>query len=133
MNKVFLDTVGIIALIDDDDQWHLPASAAYAELRSSKQEVVTTSFVFLECGNAASRRPYRKHVAEMLQFMEQKNQIIYPTEADWHQAWRIYQRSHVGGPSIVDCISFEVMRRLGIREAFTNDRHFSDAGLVALF
>jgi predicted nucleic acid-binding protein len=30
--------------------------------------------------------------------------------------------------SLVDCVSFEVMRRTGIRKAFAFDRHFQDYG-----
>ena len=30
--------------------------------------------------------------------------------------------------SLVDCVSFEVMRRAGIRKAFAFDRHFQDYG-----
>jgi len=30
-------------------------------------------------------------------------------------------------------VSFAVMRRLGITEAFTNDRHFGAAGFTTLF
>jgi len=36
-------------------------------------------------------------------------------------------------PGIVDCISFAVMRRLGLTEAFTNDQHFTAAGFTTLF
>jgi predicted nucleic acid-binding protein len=32
------------------------------------------------------------------------------------------------GPSLVDFSSFEIMRRLGIRSAFTFDRHFRQYG-----
>lgn len=38
-----------------------------------------------------------------------------------------------GQAGIVDQVSFLVMRRLGITEAFTNDRHFQAAGFVTLF
>ena len=34
---------------------------------------------------------------------------------------------------IVDQVSFIVMRRLGIIEAFTNDKHFEAAGFRVLF
>jgi predicted nucleic acid-binding protein len=30
-------------------------------------------------------------------------------------------------------VSFAVMRRLGIQRAFTNDRHFREAGFETLF
>lgn len=58
MNGVFLDTVGMIAVWDDTDQWHEAASAAYRNLLAQGQRLVTTSFVLCECGNAAARRPY---------------------------------------------------------------------------
>jgi predicted nucleic acid-binding protein len=33
----------------------------------------------------------------------------------------------------VDQVSFVVMRKLGISDAFTNDRHFQAAGCMVLF
>lgn len=36
------------------------------------------------------------------------------------------------GWSLTDCISFVVMQQHGIREALTGDRHFAQAGFVAL-
>ena len=53
MNRVFLDTVGIIAVWDDTDQWHAAAHAAYRALLAKGRRLVTTSFVLCECGNAA--------------------------------------------------------------------------------
>jgi predicted nucleic acid-binding protein len=34
--------------------------------------------------------------------------------------------------SLVDCSSFETMRRLGISTAFTFDRHFAEQGFVCI-
>ena len=62
MNAVFLDTVGMIAVWDVADQWHIAAEAAYQKLLSQGRSLVTTEIVLLECGNAASRRPYRPRV-----------------------------------------------------------------------
>ena len=56
-----------------------------------------------------------------------------PTGADWLQGWEAYAKSETGQAGIVDHVSFVVMRRLGLTEAFTNDRHFQAAGFKTLF
>ena len=48
-------------------------------------------------------------------------------------AWAAYRAGHAGEAGIVDQVSFAVMRRLGLTEAFTNDRHFAAAGFTMLF
>lgn len=52
---------------------------------------------------------------------------------DWIAGWEHYIRDGTGSAGIVDQISFSVMGRLGISEAFTNDKHFRDAGFQTLF
>jgi len=56
---VFLDTVGLLAVWDESDQWHRAAQACFSELLACRADLVTSSFILLECGNAAARRPYR--------------------------------------------------------------------------
>jgi len=65
--------------------------------------------------------------------MESGGMLVFPTDEDWSQAWMAYRQGDVGQPGVVDCISFAVMRRLGIKRAFTNDRHFQAAGFETLF
>jgi predicted nucleic acid-binding protein len=132
MIAVFLDTVGLLALWDASDQWHSAAEAAFTGLGSEKI-LLTTSFVLLECANAAARRPYRHAVERLRQRMEAGQMLVFPTTEDWRSAWTAYRQSDVGQPGIVDYVSFAVMRRLDIRQAFTNDRHFQDAGFEPLF
>lgn len=93
----------------------------------------TTTFILLECGNAAARRPYRQSVIRLRQRLESLNLLVTPTIDDWNEAWRGYEAGAIGDAGIVDHISFAVMRRLGCREAFTNDAHFRAAGFVTLF
>ena len=65
--------------------------------------------------------------------LEQAKTLIHPTEADWEQAWANYTRREAANAGIVDHVSFVDMRRLGITETFTNDRHFKAAGFTTLF
>ena len=72
-------------------------------------------------------------IGTLRQTLEQRQEVIVPTEDDWVQGWVAYDRGESGRAGIVDQVSFVVMRRLGLDEAFTNDRHFQAAGFATLF
>lgn len=133
MSAVFLDTVGMLAQWDQTDQWHDEAARAFQRLVARGDRTISTTFVLLECGNAAARRPYRSLVAQTREALETSGQLITPTDQDWQAAWSAYAHGDAADAGIVDHISFVVMRRLGITDAFTNDRHFKAAGFNTLF
>ena len=130
---VFLDTVGLLAVWDESDQWHRAAQTCFSELLGCRADLVTSSFVLLECGNTAARRPYRSAVSRLRTQMEPGHRLIVPTDEDWQGAWLAYERGEADSAGIVDHVSFAIMRRLSISKAFTNDAHFRAAGLETLF
>ncbi len=130
---VFLDTVGLLAVWDESDQWHSATQACFSELLGCRADLVTSSFVLLECGNAAARRPYRSTVSRLRKQMEPGRRQIEPTVEDCQAAWLAYERGEADSAGIVDHVSFTIMRRLGISKAFTNDGHFRAAGFETLF
>ena len=132
MRIIFLDTVGLLALWDESDQWHESAQRAYEQFSAEPVRLVTTSFVLLECGNAAARRPYRQDVADLWHALEQTGDLIHPTAEQLAGAWATYIARPAGAAGIVDLVSFAVMRQLGILEAFTNDAHFRAEGFETL-
>jgi predicted nucleic acid-binding protein len=79
------------------------------------------------------RRPYRQKVTELRAQLLEDGLIFDPTAEEMDEAWAAYRRGNAGDAGIVDQISYVVMRRLGIRQAFTNDEHFRAAGLETLF
>lgn len=129
----FLDTVGLLALWDATDQWHEPAEQAFRKLADAGATLTTTTFVLLECGNAAARRPYRSAVDSLRVELARADLLIRPTDEDWALAWDAYRTGGGTSAGIVDHVSFCVMRRLGLTDAFTNDRHFRVAGFHPLF
>lgn len=133
MTPVFLDTVGLIAVWDRADQWHNAAETTFLRLHHGLRPMVTTTFVLAECGNAAARRPYRSRVGRLRDILERGRDLVIPNDADWAAAWTAYERGEAGNAGIVDHLSFAVMKRLGLTDAFTNDRHFQAAGFVTLF
>src|SRR5438309_342394 len=88
---VFLDTVGLLALWDRSDQWHLAAETSFAELKERRTRLVTTSFILLECGNAAARSPYREFPNRLRMELERAKLLVVPNEQDWGDAWAAYQ------------------------------------------
>ncbi len=133
MIPVFLDTVGILALLERSDQWHGPAVAAWARLIEAGQPLRTTRLVLFECGNAVARKPYRRRVTEIWQEFQADGTLIEPSAREVDSAWEAYGRGEAGDAGIVDHVSFIVMRRLGLIEAFTSDNHFRAAGFRTLF
>lgn len=130
---VFLDTVGLLALWDESDQWHSAALTCFKPLQTGHADLGTTSFVLLECGNAAARRPYRSAVTRLWTEIGRAGRLVIPTDDDLAAAWAAYEKGEADSAGIVDHVSFAVMRRLGITKAFTNDRHFRAAGFENLF
>jgi predicted nucleic acid-binding protein len=86
VKAAFADTVGLLALWDGSDQWHEAAEQAFALLAKDKTALYTTSFVLLECANAAARRPYRGEVDRLRAEMERGGFLIQPTHQDWRGA-----------------------------------------------
>jgi predicted nucleic acid-binding protein len=133
VSDVFLDTVGLLALLDADDQWHAAAESAYQAIKAAGRDFVTTSFVLMEAGNAASRTSFRQHVSTIRRDLMERDQLVFPTAQDWERGWAMYEQNFANRAGIVDCISFAVMRSLNLTEAFTNDQHFAAAGFTPLF
>ncbi len=133
MRQMLLDTVGLIALWEETDQWHLAAERAMASLDLQQVRLVTTPLILVECANVAARKPYRRDVEQLRRRMIVDQTVVVPTDAEYEQAWRDYAAGSVGNAGIVDHTSFIVMRRLQITEAFTNDRHFKAAGFETMF
>src|SRR5438094_6968802 len=106
MTPVFLDTVGLIALWDGSDQWHLPAKNAFQLLLAAGRILTTTPQVLFECGNAASRRTYRNDVVELRDSLMQEQLLIDPTPQEIDAAWAAYSQGQPGDAGVVDLISF---------------------------
>ena len=132
MSGCFADTFFFLALLDRRDEHHARAAAFAAEYHGL---VLTTRWVLAETANTLGASPVRERSALLLQSIEQQSGFRVVRDSD-----RIYDRGAVlyaerpdKAWSLTDCISFVVMEENGVREALTGDRHFVQAGFVALF
>jgi uncharacterized protein len=130
-NAIFVDTVFVIALINDRDQYHQHALEAAECFGSSL--LITTEAVLLEIGNALARG-YKTEAIEIIEeFLESEDvEIIHLTPKLFERAFDLYRTYDDKEWGISDCISFVVMREKGLTQALTFDRHFKQAGFKVL-
>jgi predicted nucleic acid-binding protein len=132
MTDVFVDTVALLALWEINDQWHEAAERTFLQANQENWRLLTTSFVLLETGNAVARKPHRRALLNLRAGLLLAGNLIEPNEDDCRIAWEAYERHDAGKAGIVDLVSFQVMRRLGLTDAITSDEHFRAAGFHTL-
>ena len=130
-SKVFLDTVYILALTNRRDQYHLQASSLVSQYAG--YPMLVTDAVLLEVGNALARSHRQEAVAAIEQFLSSDDvEVVRLTPGLFDQGLTLYKTHQDKTWSLVDCISFVVMREMGITSALTTDRHFEQAGFQVL-
>lgn len=130
--SVFIDTSGFIAVLDKDNARHTEAAKTWMDILTSEEDLVTTNYVLVEtCALVQNRlgmtaiKMFQEDVVPVLR--------IEWIDKDVHQAaMRIMRAAARKKLSLVDCVSFETMRLLGVTTAFTLDRHFKEQGFICL-
>jgi predicted nucleic acid-binding protein len=97
--------------------------------------MVTTRWVLAEVANALADVAFRATVARFLERLESDPRVkIVPSSDELYRRGLALYTSRLDKTwSLTDCISFVVMADEGLRKALTGDRHFAQAGFVALF
>ena len=129
---IFADTSGIYALLDADDRHHERAKMALGSWLEQSTSLVCSNYVLLETIALVQRRLGMVAARRFCQEMEPLFQV-YWVDQELHSA-AVGTLLTVGARnlSLVDCASFELMRRLEIRTAFAFDRHFAQQGFRCL-
>jgi len=94
VKKIFLDTVGLLAVREKSDQWHEAEILAMREFAHPGTCTWTSDSVLLECGNAVARKPYRDEFVTMRRDFIELRTLVTPTDAEIEQAWEAYERRY---------------------------------------
>jgi len=131
MRPVFADTFYFIALLDSRDAAH--AGAIYFS-RLPGLRLVTTDYVLLELADAFHKPSQRGEFLILWEVLQRDSafQIIPGSTNLLRLGVQYYKKRRDQEWQLTDCISFEVMENLGLKEALTGDRHFVQAGFKAL-
>lgn len=130
--SVFIDTSAFYALLNAADRQHLEAARIWAGLLDSGTDLETHNYVVLETVALVQRRMGDKALPPLFDSLFGVVRIVWVDE-DIHRravgAMRAIAKSDL---SLVDCVSFEVMRLRANDAAFTFDRHFAERGFATL-
>ena len=127
---LFVDTSGILALIDRDDRSHVGTAEAFALGRS--QPLVTHAYVVVETLAVARRRFGATVAADIVDRVLPAIEVT-PVDADLHAtALAAFRESVDSSVSLVDRTSFAFMRREDVARAIALDADFRTAGFETL-
>ncbi|MDA8170793.1 MAG: PIN domain-containing protein [Nitrospiraceae bacterium] len=127
--KVFLDTSAFFALLDRDDSNHKKAKEQWNGLLDNiDNSLVATNYVLVESFALVQHR-LGPEAARGLQENLLPLVNVEWIDAETHRAaMSAFLAASRRKLSLVDCVSFESMRTLGIKTAFAFDPHFKEQG-----
>jgi predicted nucleic acid-binding protein len=128
MMSVFIDTSAFLALLDRDEVNHTAASAIWKRLLADDETLVATNYILVESYALIQSRigldAVRTFTTDFVPLLEME-WVGADVHATAVSALLVASRRDL---SLVDCVSFETMRRRGISRAFAFDRHFKTQG-----
>lgn len=135
MKAVFADAFYWTALTSADDRFHDRAVDFSLSLRPEK--LITTDDVLDEyLAFFAGAIPHLRMKAgnTVGRLLENSGVLVIPQNRESFVAGlELYRARPDKGYSLTDCVSMQTMRREGLTDVLTNDRHFEQEGFRVLF
>ena len=130
--STFVDTSGLLAVLDRDDGNHSRAAEAWLEILSSDEILVTTNYILVETFALTQSRLGLNASRVLQEDIVPLIQVRWVDSTMHNGAMAILLAASRRKLSLVDCVSFEVMRMDGIDAAFTLDKHFREQGFTCV-
>lgn len=132
MSIVFADAFYFVARLNRHDQHHGRVIAFSREFRS---RILTTDWVLMEVADALAKSECRGRMRDFILHLRQSAgcEVVPASRETFDLAMDLYHQRKDKDWTLTDCSSFVVMRKAGITEALTEDRHFEQAGFTTLF
>lgn len=130
--SVFIDTSALLAILDADDEHHKKAKDIWIRLISEEETIICSNYVLVETFALVQNRLGLKAIRTL------QEDILPMITVEWVDE-TIHQAGVAGvltamrkKLSLVDCISFDIMRKLGIKKVFVYDPHFKEQGFSSV-
>ena len=130
--NTFIDTSAFLAVLNANDRFYQPAQDAWTDIITSGSALFTSNYVILETTALLQHRfgieALRLFESELLPVVE----IAWVDEDIHRQGLSTLLAANRRDLSLVDCTSFETMRRRNLDRAFTFDPHFGEQGFEVI-
>jgi predicted nucleic acid-binding protein len=126
--NIFVDTSALLAVLDGSDNNHPEAKTFWEKIVNRGDVLLCHNYILVETSALVLRRLGMEAVRVFEQDIIPILRIIWVTEEIHFAAVSAHLVADRRTLSLVDCVSFEIMRRTGVQKAFAFDRHFRDYG-----
>ncbi len=129
--STLVDTSAIFALLDSDDSNHTPA-AEWFRREGRVQQLVTHNYVVVESAALVHRRLGIAASRALFDALIPAMDIVFVDEATHFSAARAWLGLGKRHSSLVDWVSFEIVRSRSLDQAFTFDDDFAEQGIAVV-
>ena len=126
--RIFIDTSAFYALLDQSDENHPKGKKAWLGMLGGGDVAVTNNYVLVETFALLQSRLGLNAVRAFQEDMLPMVHVEFVSPELHRAGTAALLAAGRRGLSLVDCVTFETMRYLGIKNAFTFDSHFKDQG-----
>ena len=129
---IFIDSSAFVSLVVEKDSFHIRA-IQWWEYNKGK-ELVTSNFVVAETLGWIRHRVGKIQAVTLGTFLFSTKGLMIEQVSlfDQQDAWKLFQETDGRGISMIDCMSFVLMKRFKIKEVFTFDQDFHTIGFKVL-
>jgi predicted nucleic acid-binding protein len=126
--NVFVDTSALLAVLDRSDERHSEAKRTWEAMLNGTPTLVCHNYILLETSAVLTRRIGTEAVRVFERDIRPVLRLVWVTREIHEAAVGVQLAADRRSLSLVDCVSFEIMRRTGLRSAFAFDPHFREFG-----
>ena len=126
--NLFVDSSALFSILDRTEDRHAAADAFFSEALAARHHLISHNYVIAEAAALAQRRLGSVAANSLLLRFPPLLELVWVSPDIHDAAVAAFVASPSRGVSLVDRVSFEVMRREGIQVAFAFDADFITAG-----